>query len=265
MDEPTIFPDLNGVLREFVSSVQVILGENFCGVYLQGSFAVGDADEHSDVDFTVVTQGELNDVQVAALRVMHERLYALDVPWAQHLEGSYVPKDSLRHVDPSRVPYLYLDNGAPELIWDNHCNSAVVRWSLREHGIRLAGPYPNDLVEPVSAEQLRSEVGERMHEYVEWAKSPGMNGWKQPYLVVTFCRMLHTLGVGRIASKREAAEWALGALDARWTALIRRALADRPNAVSRVHEPADPEIVEQTLAFVDYAVSRLGRPAAGAR
>jgi predicted nucleotidyltransferase len=53
--QPTAFPDLNEVLRELVSSVQAILGENFCGAYLQGSFAVGDADEHSDVDFIVVT------------------------------------------------------------------------------------------------------------------------------------------------------------------------------------------------------------------
>jgi predicted nucleotidyltransferase len=250
----TIYPELNGVLREFVSSAQTILAENFCGAYLQGSFAVGGADEHSDVDFIVVIHDSLSGEQVAALQAMHERLYALDVPWAQHLEGSYVPRNSLRHVDPARTPYLYLDNGSRELIWDNHCNSSVVRWSLREHGIALAGPEPKSLVEPVSAEQLRAEVRGRMHEYVDWAKSPGMNGWRQPYLVVTFCRMLHTLSVGRIASKREAGAWALGALDDRWTALIQRALADRPEAVRRFREPADPDAAAETLAFVDYAL-----------
>jgi hypothetical protein len=82
----------------------------------------------------VVTENEVNVPQLAALQTMHKRIYALDVPWAQHLEGSYVPRKSLRRLDPSRRPYLYLDNGASELVWDNHCNTELVRWSLRECG-----------------------------------------------------------------------------------------------------------------------------------
>src|SRR2546423_1205018 len=142
MTEPTKFPDLNAVLEEFVASVRAILAENFCGAYLQGSFAVGDADVHSDVDFLVVTHDEIGDAELAALQAMHERIYALDVPWAQHLEGSYVPRRPLRRVDPARAPYLYLDNGATELIRDNHCNTAGVRRAPREPRGRLPGPEP---------------------------------------------------------------------------------------------------------------------------
>src|SRR5688572_5325159 len=140
MAGPTVYADLNALLVDFVGRVRTILDANFCGAYLQGSFAVGDADEHSDVDFIVATHDEVTDAQLQGLQAMHEQLHALDVPWAQHLEGSYVPTTRLRRVDPSRSPYLYLDNGAKELIRDNHCNTAVVRWSLREHGVVLAGP-----------------------------------------------------------------------------------------------------------------------------
>jgi predicted nucleotidyltransferase len=49
MPEPTIYPELNRVLEDLVASARTILVENFCGAYLQGSFAVGDADVHSDV------------------------------------------------------------------------------------------------------------------------------------------------------------------------------------------------------------------------
>jgi len=66
--------------------------------------------------------------------------------------------------------------------------------------------------------------------------------------------MLHTLTSGRIASKPEAGEWALGTLDARWAPLIRRALDERPDAVARVHQPADEGAIAETLAFVDHAV-----------
>ena len=255
---PTAYPDLNLVLGELVASVRTILAENFCGAYLQGSFALGDADRHSDVDFLIVSNDDVSDEQLRELQAMHERIYGLDVPWAQHLEGSYLPKDLLRLVDRSRRPFLFLDNGERELIWDNHCNSAWVRWIMREHGIVLEGPQPETLVEAVSAAELRREALAAVREYAEWApeatKAGPMSRWKQPYLVLTFCRLLHTLSEGRVASKREAAEWALRTLDPRWAALIQRALDERPDPWGRVHQRADPELVARTLAFADYAL-----------
>lgn len=259
---PTVYPELNAVLEELVASVRAILGENLCGAYLLGSFAVGDADIHSDVDFIVATNDEVGVEPLAALQKMHKRIYALDVPWAQHLEGSYIPAQSLRRRDPSRPSFLYLDNGATELVWDNHCNTEVVRWTLREYGIVLAGLDPKSLVDPVSADQLRDEARAGMDEYANWAREPQtrpgvgvMSRWKQPYLVLTFCRLLHTLSSGRVASKREAGEWAIGALDPEWSSLIQRALDDRPDPWGRVHQPAEPEAIERTLAFVDYAMT----------
>ena len=53
--QPTPYPDLNVVLREFVTQVRNVLGANFIGAYLQGSFAVGDFDIYSDVDFLILT------------------------------------------------------------------------------------------------------------------------------------------------------------------------------------------------------------------
>lgn len=50
----TPYPELNQVLDELVSRIEQILGSSFVGAYLQGSFAVGDFDRHSDVDFIVV-------------------------------------------------------------------------------------------------------------------------------------------------------------------------------------------------------------------
>jgi predicted nucleotidyltransferase len=259
LPDPTPYPDLNALLRKLVAGARSSLADNFCGAYLQGSFALGDADRHSDVDFIVATRDEVTRIELAALQQMHEQLYAIDVPWAQHLEGSYVPVSRLRRVDPTRAAFLYLDNGASELIWDNHCNTAVVRWTLREHGVVLAGPDPKELVDPVSSQQLRSEVLREMREWVEYAHMPtkagSMSRWLQPLLVLSYCRMLHTLASERVTSKREAGEWALDALDPGWAALIQRALDDRPDPWLRVHQPAEPEVIERTLEFIDYAVN----------
>jgi predicted nucleotidyltransferase len=43
--------------------VQDVLGTGFVGAYLQGSFAVGDFDRHSDVDFIIVIAEELLDIR----------------------------------------------------------------------------------------------------------------------------------------------------------------------------------------------------------
>jgi predicted nucleotidyltransferase len=98
MPGPTVFPELNGALAELLEGARAILGENFCGAYLHGSFATGDADVFSDVDFMIVTHEELTDEKQAGLQAMHRRIYALETPWAQHLEGSYVPERRLRRV-----------------------------------------------------------------------------------------------------------------------------------------------------------------------
>jgi Domain of unknown function (DUF4111) len=63
-----------------------------------------------------------------------------------------------------------------------------------------------------------------------------MSRWKQPYLVITFCRLLFTLSEGRLPSKREAAGWALGALDRR---RLRRRVRDALRDGEQQCQPAD--------------------------
>jgi aminoglycoside adenylyltransferase-like protein/nucleotidyltransferase-like protein len=237
-----------------VAGVREVLGESFCGAYLQGSFAVGDADAHSDVDFIVVTEDEVTPKQRAELQALHQRLHALPISWAQHLEGSYVPRSVLRRPDPDRRPLLYLDNGATEFALDSHDNTSVVRWSLREHGVVLAGPDPRELVDPITADELRAEMRWALGLWQEWFRSIDSIGRRAlAVAVLTHARILHTLAVGEVTSKRSAGEWALDALDPEWSSLIRWALDDRPDPWTKVHEPADPALLGRTLEFADYA------------
>ncbi len=231
-----------------------MLEANLVGAYLQGSFALGEGDVHSDVDFVIVTTGHPTAEQQAGLQELHAGLHDLPVTWAQHLEGSYIPSTLLRHVDPARSPCFYLDNGARSLVWSDHCNTAHVRWLLREHGIVLAGPSPEQLIEPVAPDALREEAMRALEEYATWAEqSRPFNRWQQPYLVLTFCRLLWTLHHGTVTTKRDAGEWALGELDAEWNELIGQALADRADPWERFYLPSTPEADELTCAFIDYA------------
>jgi Domain of unknown function (DUF4111) len=257
VDGATVFADLNQLLVEFVDGTRDALADAFQGAYLQGSFALDDADAHSDVDFIVVTEHDVTPEQQAELQALHQRLYSLPTSWAQHLEGSYVPRKVLRRPDPARRPLLYLDNGATEFALDNHDNTAVVRWLLREHGVVLAGPDPRELVDPITANELRAEMRWALGQWRAWFRSiDSINRRALAVAVLSHARILHTLAVGEVTSKRVAGEWALHALDPEWRPLIHWALEDRPHPWTKVREPADPAQLRRTRQFLNYAAKR---------
>lgn len=257
-EEPTVYPHLNAVLKDLVDGAKNALGPNFFAAYLQGSFALGDADLHSDVDFLIVTHDEVSPLEETQLQAMHEKFPDLEVDWAQHLEGSYVTKAALKRPDPGRTPWLYVDNGSRLLQRSDHDNTAVTRWVLREHGVILEGPDPKNVVDPITAAELRAEVAALIPEWAAQLRADpeGMNNaWRQPHTLLSYCRTLQTLDAGRVTSKLEAGKWALRTLDPEWSDLIQRALDDRPNPWGRAHQSSDPATVERTWAFIDYVVA----------
>ena len=259
--QPTPDADLNGVLADLVASAQQALGANFVGAWLQGSFAVGDWDVDSDVDFLIATQRDPSAAEEAALNAMHARLYCLSSHWAQHLEGSYIPIDILRRVVAPGSPrrsLLFLDNTSDMLERSIHDDTAIVRWVTRERGITLAGPPPATLIDSVSADELRREVRATMHEWgaeIAAGSYSIANQWAQPFAVLMYCRMLQTLDNGRIESKRAGAAWAQRTLDGRWAGLIQRAWEARPNPSLKVRSPADHADQRDTLAFIQFALT----------
>jgi len=253
MTHPTPYSELNAVLAELVSSVQGALGDTFVGAYLQGSFAVGDFDQHSDVDFIIAIRDELSDTQVAELHAIHQRVYSLDSEWAKHLEGSYFPLAVLGHRERRGTPLWYLDHGSQTLIPSDHCNTILVRYVLREMGVTLAGPSPATLVDPIPVDAVGEETRATIRDWGrEILDRPEVyaNRFYQGYLVLSYARMLHDLTVGRPGSKRAGAEWAKARFGPRWADLIDRAWGGRPDPAVSVREPADPADYERTLEFV---------------
>ena len=260
MMTPNPTPDaaLNEVLREFVSGLETLLKDNLLAVYLQGSFALGDWDEHSDVDFMVAIERELSDTQISGLQAMHGSIFDMDIPWAQHLEGSYIPKAILERPEPSQTPLLYLDNTSRELVFSEHQEDTLVsRWVTRKHGITLTGKSPYELLAPVTTRALQQEVSAYMRYWAEriiQGTYSIRNRWVQPYVVLSYCRMLYTLSTGEVTSKRAGAQWAQENLEARWRSLIQRAVEARPYPSQKAQEQADEAEVERTLMFIRYVL-----------
>ena len=254
---PTPYPELNTVLEQLVHGIRGTLGDSLVGAYLQGSFAVGDFDRHSDADFVVAVREELSAEQVERLGQLHRDIYDVPVAWARHIEGSYFPLEILRRGERSGVPLWYLDHGSNALVRSNHCNTLVVRSVLRDRGITLDGPPASELVDPVSVSALRQEIARTM---TEWARDilndpgPYRNRFYQGYIVLSYARMLHDLTTGRPGSKRAGAEWAKKTFDVEWQDLVDRAWETRPDPATSVRQPPDAESFDRSLEFMRMCV-----------
>jgi hypothetical protein len=253
----TPYPELDEVLRELVGSVRQILHDDFVGAYLQGSLAVGDFDEHSDVDFIIAIDREISNSRLRDLQVMHKRIFNLEEEWARHLEGSYFPTMILRDYNQSGSGLWYLDNGSSILVRSNHCNKTVVRWILREKGVVLSGPQLSTLIDPIPLKILRrailKSINESGHEILS-NPEPYNNRFYQTFIVLQYCRKLHDLHSGTVGSKRSGAEWAKGNLDRSWTDLIDRAWDGRPDPALSVRQTADKTDFKRTLEFVSMVM-----------
>ena len=261
------YPELRSVLETFVRGVQDALEANFVGAYLVGSLATGNFDHDSDIDFLIVTDEELNDAQIQSLQALHLELHRLGCYPAQHLEGSYLPRDLLNRADQiGTQPLWYLDNGSTSLERSLHDNKWHVLWILRERAITLSGPDPKALVQPVSSgallnemlvsvEKLRSHFVAEIGEPLGWLNTR----FGQSFAVLTCCRMLHTLQDGAVRSKLAGVEWAERSLGTEWHRLIRQAWAEREGVRFgvKVRQLADTKRLQETAKFIGYVQNEL--------
>ncbi|MGQ0600411.1 MAG: aminoglycoside adenylyltransferase domain-containing protein [Anaerolineales bacterium] len=226
-----------------------MLGESFVGLYLYGSLASGDFDpETSDIDFLVVTAGEIPNELIPALEAMHARLAASGAHWAKKLEGRYLPQASLRRytpTDPARPCVnegrFYLTAQEPDWIIQRHV--------LREHAVVIAGPPLTPLIDPVSPEALRGAVlGYLRGWWAPMLNNPARlrHSEYQAYAVLSMFRALYTLHHSAIASKPAAARWAQATLGEPPATLIAHALAWRPGV--------EMNCFNETVELIRYTV-----------
>jgi hypothetical protein len=88
--------------------------------------------------------------------------------------------------------------------------------------------------------------------------SPFDNRFHQVFFVLNNCRALQDLHQGEITSKREGVAWAKRHLDAEWRPLIDFCWRERQDTGISVLQPADPQALRRTVAFLAYAARLAG-------
>ena len=225
----TCFADINQILDEILLGAKAILGDNFVGMYLDGSLASGDFDyETSDIDFVVATAVSVTPQQFDQLVAMHQRIGKLDNKWSIELEGAYIPVAALPRYDTANATHPYIDRGASHLRWEHlDVDWAIHYYVLNKYGLTIVGPSLQTLVEPVSKTDLQQAVADLLD--VWWVPmiaddSKLKHDGYRCYAIMTMCRMLYTAQMGDVSSKPKAARWVLDTQDTQWHPLANAAL-----------------------------------------
>jgi hypothetical protein len=249
--EATPYPDVNRIVGRLHDGAQAILREQFVGMYLDGSLALGEFNDDSDIDFLIATTESITQMQFDALYALHEGIRRSGLRYSADMEGSYIPVAYLRKHDPNAPDHPNLQRGDQErLRWQHHYTDWVIhRHVLYHHGIIVSGTSPKTLIDPVSADELRSAVKQLILDWWEpIAHQPdrlAFDGYKA-YAVVSMCRMLYTLEHGDVVSKPAAARWARSINGAIWADLIDRALVYR----------LTNDDLQQTLDLMRYTIEK---------
>ncbi len=254
----TLSPEVAPLIEAVVEAVTEALRDNIVGVYLTGSLALGGFDpETSDVDVLVVTERPVSDAEFAALKALHERLSPEGNDFSLDYDVYYIDRGTIRRFAEGQR-HVKVGTGEPFSWRRNRPNWGLERWTVREHGVTVAGPDPKTLIEPVSADDLRAAASEELRARLghwndgSWPRGDLSRVGTQAFEVETVCRALFTVESGAASTKREAVEWALATVPGRWHGLIEWSQAHTRDLTR------DQGKVPEVLEFLGWAVERTG-------
>lgn len=248
----TPYPKITALLHLLLTRVQIVLGEQFVGMYLQGALAAGDFDPaRSDIDWLVVTHTKLSDELYTALEAMHAEVTDSNRAWVLNMEGSYIPQHALRRYDPADDVHPALGTGGyfHRML---HGNGWILqRHVVREYGIALAGAEPKSLIDPITPDELRAAAKGIL---VEWWQPMLQDIARldddeyQAYAVLTMCRILYTIAKGDVVSKPTAVQWTQVTLPQHWLPLIQQAATWRHGVKM--------DVLDDVVAFIRYTLEQ---------
>lgn len=180
-----------------------VLGDNFISLYLHGSLSLGDFNDNSDIDFVVITNHIIEDVNV--IEKVHREFG--NYPWGSKLEGSYVTRDMASCDELSSDKRLYF-------------NSSVLKWEpygyewyferdiLIKHGLLICGEDFYSKLLPPTREVLKEACVSLVVD--TWIPLMNRGNLTDEYIVfgvLSMCRLIYTLKTGEITTKRKASQW----------------------------------------------------------
>lgn len=215
-------------LQAYISLVNQQLPGLMKAFYVEGSIALGGFNERlSDIDFVAILNRRATPTEIECLRGIHKIIEKSYPRWK--MSGSYLQSDDLGRFDNEVEPNLSYHDGVLRLQGHFELNSAE-GWILKNHGIALVGPEPQDLPFTVDWDLLVKKMRENLNSYwASWTRRPNhiivmFFDWGIQWTVLGVLRQFYSFQENRITTKAKAGEYALTCVPTRWHRLIREAI-----------------------------------------
>ena len=239
----TAYPDVDALLGQLLDGIRNALGERLLGLYLYGSLVAGDfTPGTSDVDLLAATATIIDEREFALLDAMHQRVAAERPEWDGRIEIAYVSAEALQTFREKASPIGIMSPGEPFHIVEAGHDWLVNWWVVRENGITLYGPPPQQLISPITRREFLDVVRDHARRWPEWLQGRKRRK-SQSYAILTMCRAWYAVTFGRQPSKQQAARWVQEQLPER-SALIERALEWRVAPENDDDDQHYPETVQ---------------------
>ncbi|QLY80304.1 nucleotidyltransferase domain-containing protein [Clostridium intestinale] len=202
------------------------LKENLVGIYLHGSLAMGCFNKYkSDIDIIVVMKEPIRHKENMINEFMKISLKPSPIEISFLLEDKLKNPDSICQYDLHYSEYwrekytnMFLENKelGRDVLEDGDL-PAHMR-VISERGITLWGKDKDLIFPKISDEDYLKSI---LYDFEDaWD-----NYYKKPeYYILNTCRILNFIETNKVTSKREAGEWALDILPARFRAIITSSL-----------------------------------------
>lgn len=253
----TVYEEADAMAASFADRLTALLNGDLVGLYLVGSYALGDLQRDSDVDFMAVLANPLVPAIVEELRALHASMSS-SYP-GRPFEGLYVEADDLRrHPDTSSSRGLQYLAGELKGV----TGSRLIEWEmLRRDGHLVSGlPIANLDVVDLSTKVpgfCRQNLKEYWARWLERTAPYLMRGgaddpdgrqaaWAAAWCALGIPRLYVAIADGDIVSKSEAGRRVRSRFDGQWWPVIDRALSYR--------ELGDVESIRDLAELRDQAV-----------
>lgn len=194
------------IIEELRRDIDSVLDSSVVGVYLFGSYVLGDFDEQlSDLDLLVTTRLAVTDDQLRALTEMHDQLVERHPDWDNRVEVVYLDVATLStfrdggdvvRISPGepihRTPFL------PHWLVD--------LYTVQESGLTIQGAEAGDLLPRINVGEFRASVSSMVEEWLDWMLGTLQEGYLA-YIRLALCRSLFAFRLGKQTSKPAAARW----------------------------------------------------------
>ena len=225
--------------------------------YIIGSIALGEFNEHfSDVDFITVLNRRASPVDLEHLRKIHQSIEKTHPQW--RMSGSYLQASDLGKLDNGLTPHPQFHDGILHPAVSHGVNS-VTWWELKNHGIPIVGPTPQNFPFTVNWDALITEMSKNLNSYWRsWTHHPRRivvlySDWGIQWVVLGVLRQYFTFRENSITTKVRAGEYALGSLPKQWHPLVQEAINIRQGKNDSFYRSRFGRMVE-TVRFLNYVI-----------